>query len=167
VKKRDKKTHVPPVDQAASPLNGIVPPPEYRWKKGQSGHPQGRPTAGASILEWLNVMAEWPLAKIAGVTTDPDAPAAKLMAARRLLDACSEDRASSGMPISGPDFDRIMDRTEGKPKQSMDVKMDASVSQKDATQAAMDKILSDPEAFAAAEALAARLLPDAIEPANS
>ena len=155
--KRDKMTQVPPAHQAASPLNGVIPPPEHRWAKGHSGNPAGRPSAGAAVLEWLNVMAEWPLAKIESITKDADAPASKVMAARRLLDACSEYRSTSGMPIAGPDFDRIMDRTEGKPKQSMDVKVDASLEQKNATQEAMKKILSDPEAFAAAEALAAKL----------
>jgi len=28
---------------ACSPRSGVEPPPEYRWKKGQSGNPGGRP----------------------------------------------------------------------------------------------------------------------------
>lgn len=34
-------------DPEASPLNGVVPPKEHRWKPGQSGNPQGRRLSSA------------------------------------------------------------------------------------------------------------------------
>src|ERR1043165_8450300 len=43
---------------AASPRNGVVPPPEHRWKPGQSGNPAGRSTAGAHIRQEVNTLAE-------------------------------------------------------------------------------------------------------------
>lgn len=41
----------------ASPISGVVPPPEHRWKPGQSGNPKGRPTAGLTIREHVNQLA--------------------------------------------------------------------------------------------------------------
>lgn len=68
-------------------------------------NPKGRPSAGASIREWVNILVDWPDQKIRELIDDPDAPRAKKIAAHRVL---SDE---------GADFDRIMDRTEGRPKQ--------------------------------------------------
>jgi hypothetical protein len=68
-----------------------------------------------SVREWINVMANWPLREIKSVLGDDEQPPTKIMAARALVDAASNDRNASGMPIAGQDFDRIMDQTIGKP----------------------------------------------------
>src|SRR5690349_4665088 len=45
----------PPKD--ASPLNGQVPPPNRRWKPGQSGNPGGRPK-GPGVTAALRALAQ-------------------------------------------------------------------------------------------------------------
>lgn len=146
---------------------GIIPPVENRWKPGQSGNPKGRPTAGACIVEWMNEMREWPLARIEKAMNDPKSPAAKVVAARTWIHSMTQDKNSSGMPVAGPDTDRLLDRTVGKPKQDIDVTMDASIQHKQDVQAVMEKVLSDPEAFAAAEILNKRLTHEPTTPAGS
>lgn len=120
--KRAKKSRRPPAKQAegASPLNGVVPPPEHRWPPGQSGNPEGRKPAGLSVKEWWNQMQDWPIAKIKDVLTDPDAPASKIAAARTWVDACSDAKNASGMPVAGGDLDRIVEHTDGKATQRHD-----------------------------------------------
>lgn len=95
----------------ASPRSGVVPPPKYRFKPGESGNPKGRPAAGLSIIERINLMAEWSRKRVLGVANDAKAPMSWRIAARRLLEA-----AKVG---GGWDFDRICDRTHGKPVQGI------------------------------------------------
>jgi hypothetical protein len=114
----------PRVQQAerGSPLNGVVPPQEYRWKPGQSGNPSGRPkAAGSSIREWLNIMADWTTNDLQEVLDDPNASSAKATAARMWRDARSVERTKSGIPIAGPEAERICDQTAGKPKQALEL----------------------------------------------
>lgn len=73
------------------------------------------------MMEWLGVMNEWTKRQLEAVVNDVDAPASKVSAARVWLDAMSKERTSSGSPIAGPEFDRILDRTIGKPAQAVDV----------------------------------------------
>src|SRR5688572_11714193 len=63
------------------------PPRSTRFKPGQSGNPKGRPSAGASLREWLNVfvaqeLTEDQLQKIARCRS---APVLKRAAAIRAL----------------------------------------------------------------------------------
>jgi hypothetical protein len=113
-----------PVQQAArsSPRNGVVPPPEHRWKPGQSGNPAGRPkAAGSSIREWLNIMTDWSTRELQAVLDDPEAPSAKATAARMWKHARSDERTKSGLPIAGPEAERICDQTAGKPRQAIEL----------------------------------------------
>ncbi len=71
------------------------------------------------MREWVNVMADWPPADVEAVMVDPAAPVAKRAAARVWLDAVSRACTAGGVPIAGAEFDRICDRTEGRPKQSI------------------------------------------------
>lgn len=166
----------PPVIQALtpSPVNGVVPPVEHRWKPGQSGNPDGRPSAGMTIKEWINKMGAEDLteAELRKVARSKSAPWTKRAAANRILrtletpdmadfqDACDgvadlKSLRDAGLntevvkkmkvktrtiggghgeePVveverelelhdrAGEDFDRIMDRTEGKAKQVSEI----------------------------------------------
>lgn len=174
-------TEQPHPDPAGAGRGGNVPPPEHRWQPGQSGNPKGRPTAGASLREWLNVFADAAMTErqLADVARDPDAPWAKRAAAQRALrtiqmpdladfepyakgDVSLQDLRAAGIDTSmlkkakvknrkvfsgGPDdapeelvereielkdpageeFDRIADRTEGRPTQRVDLKHEPSI----------------------------------------
>lgn len=121
---RERTRRAKPAVQAkgVSPISGVAPPEHTRFRRGESGNPAGRATnAGSSIKEWINSMAGWPIAKIENTMNDDEAPAAKRAAARVWVDAMSKDRNASGIPIAGGDLDRILDRTLGKPSQSVDM----------------------------------------------
>jgi hypothetical protein len=156
-----------PAEQAirgVSSRSGTAPPAEYRWKPGQSGNSAGRPPAGAVVKEWLNVMAGWPREEVTAVMNDPAAPSAKRAAARTWLDATCQDRTSSGAPVAGGELDRIMDRTDGKPVQNVDVR--GEVSHRHVVQAAVARMMADPELLSRAESLGERLFdaPDDVRP---
>src|SRR5688572_9189950 len=77
----------PAANLVPSPLNGVVPPVDHRWKPGQSGNPAGRKTAGAVLRDWLNALGEkeLPEAELRAIGRDKAAPWAKRAAAKRLL----------------------------------------------------------------------------------
>jgi hypothetical protein len=62
-------------------------------------------------------MQDWPRERLDAVMKDEAAPVAKRAAARCWIDASLQGYTSSGAPVAGSDFDRICDRTEGKPKE--------------------------------------------------
>ena len=101
---------------AVSPRSGTAPPAEYRWRKGcTSPNPNGRPPAGASVREFLNLLQFSTREEVEAVMNDPAEPVNKVAAARIWRDACSQDRSSAGVPIAGAEIDRIADRTDGRP----------------------------------------------------
>lgn len=83
-------------------------------------NPRGRPSAGLSIREWINIMQGWTVKEVEAVMTDDSAPIIKKTAARALIDSATKDRNSAGMPVAAGDFDRIFDRTAGKPTQPVE-----------------------------------------------
>ncbi len=95
------------------------------WKPGQSGNPAGRARGGAYISEWLNALLivdgdgrpRYTKADLERIVADDDAAPAMVIAARRILSAMRDGKLPRGGadPEPGRDFDRIADRTEGKP----------------------------------------------------
>lgn len=106
---------------------------------------------------WMAVMSDWSRIDLKVVMDDDNNPSTKIAAARTLYDMGSQERTSSGAPIAGPEFDRVMDYTIGKPKQSVDVSMDATVKHKEETQEAMKRLFEDTESLGALETIGKRL----------
>ena len=95
------------------------------WQPGQSGNPAGRARGGAYISECLNALLivdgdgrpRHTKADLERIVADDDAAPAMVIAARRILSAMRDGKLPRGGadPEPGRDFDRIADRTEGKP----------------------------------------------------
>jgi hypothetical protein len=105
----DNGTGTPAKQAFAAGNGGVVPPPEHRWKPGQSGNPAGRPRCGAVVRDWLNIFAaqEATATDLEAIVADPSAPVTKVAAARAMLRATTE----KGLP----DFVAIVEQTDGKP----------------------------------------------------
>lgn len=140
----------------ANPEN-LRPP----WKPGESGNPEGRPAAGASIKEFTNILQGMTELEVRAIARDKSAPVFKRAAAERWLrsiEVCDiadfqavlqggesaktlEQLRREGVNTevvkklkygkdgpeielhdrSGEDFDRICDRTDGKPTESLNI----------------------------------------------
>lgn len=59
-------------------------------------------------------------AEVEAVVADDNAPLAKLIAARELLNAIDGTPSKSGIPVSAASFDRVLNRLEGMPQRSPD-----------------------------------------------
>lgn len=94
------------------------------------------------MKEWLNQMCGWGLDQLQSVMRDISAPVAKKAAARVWLDAASEERNSAGSPIAGGEFDRIADRTVGKPTQEVIQRVDGTFRNISDAEAATDEVLA-------------------------
>ena len=127
-------------------LANLQPP----WQSGQSGNPRGRPAAGASVIEWMNLMAEWPEEKIEAMAEDPQAPANKLIAARRLLAAISSDPEKDSREAAR----FVTDYTSGRARQTVAVR-DENPGAAAARLAQLAQI--DPQFRELAEAMSARM----------
>jgi hypothetical protein len=66
---------------------GVLLDPKHRFQPGQSGNPSGRRTAGATVREWINVLAEQGLTEddLRRIARDRRLAWAKRTAAERML----------------------------------------------------------------------------------
>ena len=93
-------------------------------------HPRGRQSVVQSLNDLLHVKVDgtprYSQAELSRIVSDPDEPASRVLAARRILSACRDgtryvkDKHGNVFPAGsdpepGRDFDRICDRLEGKP----------------------------------------------------
>ena len=108
-----------------------------RWQPGQSGNPGGRKPGVVYVSEYLATMADWSRQEVEAVLASIDTPITKRIAARRLLGADSDDARQAGA-----DFDRIADRTEGRPYQSTTVRHEDSQSREQVLAEARREIMA-------------------------
>lgn len=92
-------THAP----GASPVSGVVPPVEYRWKPGQSGNPGGRNNA-KPISAAMNRIASMTESEIADLIAKPEKTGAEVLALAAYQRATVDSRYLT----------HVLDRTEGK-----------------------------------------------------
>ena len=85
------------------------------------GGRSGRVSAGQSIIEHMNTMRDWPLLRIEAVADDAAAGCSKRQAAKSLVRSMSDDWAKNGKPHAADDLDRVLDRTDGKAVQRVQV----------------------------------------------
>ena len=109
---------------AAASLANLRPP----WKPGQSGNPNGRPNSGHVLIDYVHdLMAEeadgtarYTLEQLEAIGADHRASHPKAMAARLITLARTPGfHEKSGKPYCAVLVDMILDRTVGKPMQSL------------------------------------------------
>jgi len=66
---------------------GVIPPVKHRWKRGQSGNPDGRQPAGFTIREYINAFAESGATEVAlrKIARDKKQPWTRRAAAERII----------------------------------------------------------------------------------
>lgn len=95
------------IQAVGSPFNGVVPPPERRWRPGQSGNPAGKPKGTRSYPVILReILALHPSAL--GLDCDG------LPEDATIRDALMARAVERALKVGGRDLDVVMDRTEGK-----------------------------------------------------
>lgn len=83
---------------------------------------KGTSVAGVAFTAWINALCEWPLSWLQRFVEHADTPISGRAAARRLINT---DNPSW---IGGVEFDRIVDRTIGRPVQRVHVAAQVEVS---------------------------------------
>ena len=93
-------------------------------------HPRGRQSVTVELNDLLHIQTDgtprYTVAQLEEVVKDASQPPARILAARRVLSACRDGRRyvkdkhgnvfeAGSDPEPGRDFDRIVDRMEGKP----------------------------------------------------
>ncbi len=101
-----------PVNHALLPpgRGGVQLPVSQMWRPGESGNPRGRPSAGLAVIEWINQLQDTPEAELIRIAGNEHGAPNKRAAAGLWL-------AALGNPEH---LDRILDRTHGKPKQTIE-----------------------------------------------
>lgn len=132
-----------------------------RWVRGRQGR---------SLLEWVDELgaetdegaAKHDAAALRAIAADDAAPHLKAAAAGVLLRMRAEGFARNGLPLANADIERVLDRTLGKPRTSVEViKRDAKLtSVKDMRDRLLAECLANPD-----EARKAGLWVDSCQPA--
>ena len=100
---------------------GVMPPVGRQFQPGESGNPSGMPQGTAQPGRWLRGLADATPDELREIVGDPKASAAKIGAARLLLDLADGE----GTPESRRRaLAELLDRCEGRPRQAVDVSGD-------------------------------------------
>ena len=97
-----------------SPVNGNAFPVSSLWKKGVSANPGGMPR-GKKVSTRMAEMMTWTRAELEALRNDDEAEVRDHLAARALLRAMKQDDANA-------DMNTVLDRTEGKVVQELNVR---------------------------------------------
>ncbi len=102
----------------------------HRFRKGHDPSRRiGARSAGATIREWWNILCEedddgnalYDDDELRRIADDPKDSHTKRLAAREILQAHEEGLTKFGKRLGSDSLDRIMDRTEGKPVQTLHI----------------------------------------------
>ncbi len=102
----------------------------HHFKKGHDSRRRiGARSAGATIREWWNTLCEtdddgyalYDDEELRRIADDPKESHPKRLAAKEILQAHEEGLTKFGERLGADSLDRIMDRTEGKPTQRVEV----------------------------------------------
>lgn len=140
-------------------LANLRPP----WKPGQSGNGVGRRRGGASISEWINAFLEvhpdtgkpaYSMVKLKRIAERDRAPARRAAAVEVLtatacrlkyaIDRHGDAYLTGSDPEPGRALERIMDRLEGKPRQTVRIERESTAEQLTLASARLQQLLTDP-----------------------
>ena len=134
---------------------------------GLKGGPGRHKNAGASIIEHINRMSMWDLSRVQAAADDPKASCSKRQAAKSLCRSMSDEFAKNGRPFAADDLDRVLDRTDGKPVQRVEVER-VEVKDPAALRVELLRILADhPELRESLGIRAAQVLGEGVGPPNA
>ena len=109
----------------------------HRFRKGHDPRRRvGARSAGATIREWWNILCEededgralYDDDELRRIADDPKESHPKRFAAKEILQAQEEGLTKFGKRLGSDSLDRIMDRTEGKPVQTLHVEKEETPS---------------------------------------
>ena len=98
-------------------LANLAPP----FASGPDNPQWERTSIGSSIIKGMNQMSSWPQERIRALADDESAPINKRLAAKSLVRSMSDDWAKNGKPHAADDLDRVLDRTDGRAVQRVQV----------------------------------------------
>ena len=127
--------HVAPVAIIRPVARGSHPNSRANLQRGQRFKPgfdprRAMPTnVGESLLHWMSVLEEqddqglarYDEACLKTIISDGKLSRTKRAAAAHLMRLTSEEFAKNGLPFANADLERLLDRTVGRPKQSIEV----------------------------------------------
>jgi hypothetical protein len=90
----------------ASPVSGVPPPPEYRWKPGQSGNPGGRPRLLVTVTEAAT--------RLLNGEKMPPGPRPKTWDIAAAIIKRAQAVTGKTAAYAGTATEQLLDRTEGK-----------------------------------------------------
>lgn len=115
------------IGKAFSDIGGMDSRPVRRDNKGRflPGHSPRSPgvsgNAGKTLKRYVSLISHMTITQLEQIATDSTAPALRIAAAKWLLRTASDTRLKSGAAEAGPEIDRLLDRTLGRPKQQLQV----------------------------------------------
>lgn len=83
-----------------------------------------RSNAGATLMNQIAYLSGKTPEQLKTIAADDDAPLLRIAAARWLLRCGDDNMLKSGAAAAGPEIDRLLDRTLGRPQQHIELDVD-------------------------------------------